>query len=59
VRNAIRTGKIESIDSAIQSGRAEGMFTLDTDLRRLMEAGHITAETAKAYASDPQEFAMR
>lgn len=56
VRNAIRVGKIESIDSAIQSGRQDGMFSLDTDLRRLMESGTISPETAKAYANDPAEF---
>lgn len=59
VRNAIRTGKIESIESAIQSGRADGMFTLDTDLRRLVGLGRITLETARAYANDPDEFSGR
>ncbi len=56
VRSAIRQGKIEALDSAIQSGRADGMFSLDTDLRRLLTEGRITLETARAYAQDPGEF---
>jgi len=56
VRSAIRQGKIESLDSAIQSGRKEGMWTLDADIRRLLQEGRITAETAREYAKDPSEF---
>ncbi|MCG8407298.1 MAG: PilT/PilU family type 4a pilus ATPase [Phycisphaerales bacterium] len=56
VRHAIRTGKIESLDSAIQSGRQDGMFSLDIDLRRLFNEGRITLETARAHAKDPSEF---
>ncbi len=56
VRNAIRNGKIESIDSAIQSGRSDGMISLDTDLRRLLNEGLIDIETARAHAQDPAEF---
>lgn len=56
VRNAIRTGKIESLDSAIQSGRQDGMFSLDVDLRRLLQEGRVTLDTVRAYAKDPTEF---
>jgi len=56
VRNAIRLGKIESLDTAIQSGRADGMISLDADLRRLVEECRITRETARSFASDPEEF---
>ena len=58
VRSAIRQGKIESLDSAIQSGRKDGMFTLDVDLRRLLEKGLISADTARAFAKDPSEFGI-
>ncbi len=58
VRSAIRQGKVEALDSAIQSGRADGMFSLDTDLRRLLNDGRITRDTARAYAQDPAEFGM-
>lgn len=56
VRSAIRQGKIESLDTAIQSGRADGMISLDADLRRLVGECRITLETARSFASDPAEF---
>ena len=56
VRAAIRQGKIESLDSAIQSGRRDGMFSLDADLRRLVEQGRINMDVARAFAKDPSEF---
>ncbi|MBN2562993.1 MAG: PilT/PilU family type 4a pilus ATPase [Phycisphaerae bacterium] len=58
VRNAIRQGKIESLDSAIQSGRMDGMFSLDHDLRRLVTDGLISMETARSFAKDPSEFGI-
>jgi len=56
VRSAIRTGKIESLDSAIQSGRKDGMWSLDADLKRLLLEGKINIDTARAFAKDPEEF---
>jgi twitching motility protein PilT len=56
VRSAIRQGKIESLDSAIQSGRKDGMFSLDVDLRRLLDKEMISLETARSFAKDPAEF---
>ncbi len=53
VQVAIRTGKIETIESAIQTGKREGMIVLDDDLQRLVKAGRITPETARDYAKDP------
>jgi twitching motility protein PilT len=50
---AIRTGKIESIDSAIQTGKRDGMLTLDDDLQRLLRLGRISAVTARRFAKDP------
>jgi twitching motility protein PilT len=55
-RAAIRQGKIEALDSVIQSGRKDGMVPLDLDLRRLLEASQIDVETARAFAKDPSEF---
>ncbi len=57
VRSAIRTGKIEGIDSAIQSGRRDGMRSLDADLRRLLADGRIELAVARQFAKDPDEFA--
>ncbi len=50
---AIRTGKVESLESAIQTGKREGMILLDEDLQRLVAAGTITADTARRFAKDP------
>lgn len=57
VRIAIKFGKIESIDSAIQTGKRDGMVTLDEDLQRLMTAGRISPETARRFAKDPDAMA--
>lgn len=56
VRNAIRVGKIESIDSAIQSGRKDGMISLDAYLRELVQHGRIDLATARQFAKDPSEL---
>lgn len=56
VRSAIRQGRVEMLDTAIQSGRADGMFNLDTDLSRLVADNRITMDTARSYAQDPSEF---
>ena len=53
VRVGIKMGKIESIDSAIQTGRRDGMVTLDDDLTRLVTSGYITRDTARRFAKDP------
>lgn len=54
VRIAIKQGKVESIESAIQTGKRDGMVTLDDDLARLASAGRISVETARHFAKDPQ-----
>ncbi len=54
VRSAIRQGKIESIDTAIQTGKKEGMIPLDESLARLASAGRISWETAQKFANDAQ-----
>jgi len=53
VRIAIKFGKIDSIESAIQTGRRDGMMTLDEDLQRKVTAGLITLESARRFAKDP------
>ncbi len=52
IASAIRIGKIEGIDNSILTGRADGMVTLDESLRRLLQDGRITRETAGRYMSD-------
>ncbi len=53
VRIGIKFGKIESIDSSIQTGKRDGMLTLDDDLQRLLDAGKIALQTARRFAKDP------
>jgi twitching motility protein PilT len=53
VRVGIRFGKIESIESAIQTGKRDGMVTLDDSLQSLLSGGRITLEIARRYAKDP------
>ncbi|MHC4695359.1 MAG: type IV pilus twitching motility protein PilT [Planctomycetota bacterium] len=56
VRIAIKFGKIESIESAIQTGKRDGMSMLDDDLQRLVSMGRITPETARRFAKDPDSI---
>jgi len=53
IRVGIKFGKIESIESAIQTGRRDGMVTFDDDIQRLLSAGRISLETARRFAKDP------
>jgi len=53
VQVAIRNGRIETLESVLQTGAREGMITLDDDLRRLVREGKITVETARQFAKDP------
>ncbi len=52
-RVAIKFGKIEAIESAIQTGARDGMITLDAGLQQLAKLQRITPETARRYAKDP------
>jgi twitching motility protein PilT len=52
IASAIRFGKIESIDTNIQTGRSDGMLTLDESLKRLLQAGRISHETASRFVTD-------
>ncbi len=52
-RAAIRLNKIESIDTAIQTGKKWGMLTLDESLAALVLDRRISPETAHRYAKNP------
>ncbi len=58
IASAIRTGKLESIDNYILTGRAEGMISMDESIKRLLNRGNITKEIALAFASD-RTFLLR
>jgi len=59
VRAAIKFGKIESMETAIQTGKRDGMRALDDDLIRLAMTGKITMETARRFAKDPDAIGQR
>ena len=56
IRNLIREDKVAQMYSAIQTGRAAGMQTLDQCLQDLVQQGVITPGTAAAKAKMPGSF---
>ncbi|MBQ5804516.1 MAG: PilT/PilU family type 4a pilus ATPase [Erysipelotrichaceae bacterium] len=46
VQNMIRDGKLHQLDSVMQTGAAEGMYTMDNYLLKLYKEGKISRETA-------------
>jgi len=56
IRNLIREDKVAQMYSAIQTGSAYGMKTLDQSLKELVQKGVITKEAAKAKAKTPDSF---
>ncbi len=55
--NIIREGNTQMMRSVIQAGRKEGMQAMDDALQRLLDEGVITADAARAKASDKSRFA--
>lgn len=58
VRNLIREGKTYQILSMIQTGRKDGMQSLDQSLKDLMIKGLISREDAYRYAVEKEAFSM-
>lgn len=56
IRNLIREDKIAQMYSAIQTGSAYGMQTLDQSLSNLLKQGVITRDTAREQAKIPENF---
>ncbi|MEI2702028.1 MAG: type IV pilus twitching motility protein PilT [Baekduia sp.] len=56
VRNLIREGKTHQIFSAMQTGGASGMQTLDTALISLVRQGKISMQLAESRSSNPEEL---
>ncbi|PIY95476.1 MAG: type IV pili twitching motility protein PilT [Candidatus Kerfeldbacteria bacterium CG_4_10_14_0_8_um_filter_42_10] len=56
VSNLIRENKISQIKTVIQTSMADGMITMDQDLKRLCSEGTIAKETAKAYMFNPESL---
>ncbi|QEQ95473.1 type IV pilus twitching motility protein PilT [Neptunomonas concharum] len=56
IRNLIREDKVAQMYSAIQTGAAFGMKTLDQSLTELVQKGLISRESARQKAKNPQGF---
>ncbi|SFX40412.1 type IV pilus twitching motility protein PilT [Marinospirillum alkaliphilum] len=56
IRNLIREDKIAQMYSAIQTGSAHGMMTMDQALKQLLSKGLISKEIAREKAKQPETF---
>jgi twitching motility protein PilT len=56
IRNLIREAKVAQMYSAIQTGRKEGMQTLDQHLQELVEKGIVARQTARLKAVNKTAF---
>jgi twitching motility protein PilT len=58
VANILRDGKTEQIATALQSGSLQGMQSMDTALKRLLDARQIMGKDAYRKAIDKKLFEM-
>lgn len=56
IRNLIREDKVAQMYSAIQTGAAHGMQTMDQCLQAMLQKGLISREAAREKAKMPQNF---
>ena len=56
IRNLIREAKVAQMYSAIQTGRKDGMQTLDQNLKELVDRGLVTAKIAMVKAVNKDMF---
>ncbi|MCF7969536.1 MAG: type IV pilus twitching motility protein PilT [Methylococcaceae bacterium] len=56
IRNLIREAKVAQMYSAIQTGRRDGMQTLDQNLKEFVDAGKITSKAAQGKAVSKDLF---
>ena len=56
IRNLIRENKVAQMYSAIQTGAAHGMITLDQTLMNLVQDGVITVQDARIKAQNKESF---
>lgn len=56
IRNLIREGKVAQMYSAIQTGQAVGMQTLDQCLKNLLQKGLVSKEHARDKAQNKDQF---
>jgi twitching motility protein PilT len=56
MRNLIRRGDDHQLRANIETGRADGMLTMEQSLAELVWAGRISRETALAHCSHPEDL---
>lgn len=56
IRNLIREAKVAQMYSAIQTGQAHGMQTLDQKLKDLVKQGLVTRQDARMKAQNKDDF---
>lgn len=56
VGNLIRENKTFQLPSVLQTGRKQGMVTMDESIRELLKKGVITPEVARYHAEDPSRM---
>lgn len=56
VANLIRQGKLEQLENVLQSSATEGMCTMDSSLKRLVDQGQIAGREAYLQANDKSKF---
>ncbi len=54
--NLIRQGKLDQLETAMQSGKRAGMCTMDSTLKDLMDKAIISGSAAYEVANDKQKF---
>ncbi|HIO65368.1 MAG TPA: PilT/PilU family type 4a pilus ATPase [Planctomycetes bacterium] len=57
VGNLIREGKTYQLASVLQTGRKQGMITMDDSIRVLLRNGIVSLESARFHAEDPSAMA--
>ncbi len=56
VANLLRQGKLDQLETAMQSGGATGMQTMDSALMELVESGVISTQEAYQQANNKAKF---
>jgi twitching motility protein PilT len=56
VANLIRQGKVDQLETSMQSGTAQGMRTMDMAIQQLLDSRTITGENAYRKAINKQRF---
>ena len=56
VSNLIRQGKLDQLETAIQSGGSVGMKTMDSALMELVDKGWVSGKEAYLQANNKHKF---